>query len=234
MTAATTRPPRAPVQPRIAMVRVEDVVFHPSNVRVDLGDLRDLADSIQRIGLLQPIVVEVYGSVLRLRAGHRRVAAARLAGVTRLPAVIHPEPLAEADWVLHALHENTKRRGLDPAERAAALKRLKQLGRSTTEIARHLGVSEGTIRNWAAGVEATVAAPEPDDDTPAGGHQVPRFRDKAPIRPRKSIGTPVLARFTRTWRDYPAATLDTLLAALDRLAETGRVTDALPDYSAEE
>lgn len=230
MTAAATRPPRAPVQPRIAMVRVEDVVFHPSNVRVDLGDLRDLADSIQRIGLLQPIVVEVYGSVLRLRAGHRRVAAARLAGVTRLPAVIHPEPLAEADWVLQALHENTKRRGLDPVERAAALKRLKQLGRSTTEIARHLSVSEGTIRNWAAGVEAPTPEPPASEETP---HSAPHF-DVTRAKRKTTIGTAALARFARTWRDYPAATLDTLLAALDRLAETGRVTDALPDYSAEE
>jgi ParB/RepB/Spo0J family partition protein len=224
--------PRA--EPRAAVVRLDDVVFHPRNVRTDLGDLRELADSITQVGLLQPIVVEVYGDRLRLRAGHRRVAAARLAGITKLPAFIHPEALNEADWVLQALHENTKRRALDPAERADAIKRLKQLGRSTVEIARHLGVSEGTIRSWAAGIDPVPAAGEPAV-TGAPAEQRRKPGPQPLTRGRASVVKRTdLTRLATAWRRYPDATLFDILAALDAFAASGYLHDALPPQPTEE
>jgi ParB/RepB/Spo0J family partition protein len=219
---------RPPAEPKAGMVKLDDVVFHPRNVRTDLGDLRELADSITQVGLLQPIVVERYGDRVRLRAGHRRVAAALLAGLTKLPAFIHPEALNEADWVLQALHENTKRRALDPQERADAIVRLKQLGRSTMEIARHLGVSEGTIRNWAAGVDTTpTASSEPTAEQPARER---RSAGSNPLaRGRSSmVKRTDLTRLVTAWRRYPDATLFDVLAALDKVAATGYITDALP------
>lgn len=64
---------------RVGLVKLTDIVFHPHNVCRDLGDLRSLTASIARHGVMQPVVVEEYGDHVRLRAGHRRVAA-RAAG----------------------------------------------------------------------------------------------------------------------------------------------------------
>ncbi|MFB7798966.1 ParB N-terminal domain-containing protein [Isoptericola sp. NPDC056134] len=69
-------------------VRLDLIQFHPHNVRVDLGDLRDLAASIKEFGVLAPVVLEQRGEMLRVRNGHRRVAAARNAGLERIPAGI--------------------------------------------------------------------------------------------------------------------------------------------------
>lgn len=234
MTAAPQA--RHTPEPRAALVRVDDVQFHPRNVRRDLGDLRELAGSIARYGVLQPVVVEVYGPGLRLRAGHRRVAAARIAGLTRVPAMVHPEALNEPEWVLQALHENTMRRNLDPGERADAIRRLKQLGKTTVEIAENLGVSVGTVRSWASGVEAVTAAPEePTDDDPAQPSAQLGARPRGgshPRRPRRTVvAATVLAGFVHAWRARPDATAGELLDALDRLAETGRITEALPAAS---
>lgn len=64
---------------RVGRVRLDAIDFHQHNVREDLGDLRDLTASIRRFGIMQPVVLEQRGDRLRIRAGHRRVAAARLA-----------------------------------------------------------------------------------------------------------------------------------------------------------
>jgi ParB/RepB/Spo0J family partition protein len=224
-------------EPRAALVRVDDIDFHPRNVRRDLGDLRDLADSIARVGILQPVILEMRGNRLRLRAGHRRIAAARLAGLTRVPAMIHPTCLGEAEWVMQALHENTKRRDLDPAERADAIRRLKQGGMSTTAIADGLGVSVGTVRNWAAGVEPVAAAPkEPAEvDAEQPSRQQGARPGAGPLgpRPRRTIvSAKVLASFTQAWRGRPDATVLEVLDALDQVAATGRTTEALPPEGA--
>ena len=79
--------------PAVAYVPLERLRAHPDNVRRDLGDLRELADSIRRQGILQPLRVEHRpgGQVLRIRAGHRRAAAAESAGLRRVPCVIEAE-----------------------------------------------------------------------------------------------------------------------------------------------
>lgn len=142
---------------RAALVAVDKIVFHPHNVRRDLGDLRPLARSIGRYGLLQPVSVEVYGDRYRLRAGHRRTAAARLAGLQRIPAVIYPLPLDDLDWLVQSVHENEQRRGLDKQERRRAVLALRDLGCSWSGIAEHFDVSEGTARQWGS---------RPGDPTP--------------------------------------------------------------------
>lgn len=233
MTAAPLqRLPPAARPPKAVLVRVDDVQFHPRNVRRDLGDLRELTNSVALYGLMQPIVVEIHGDALRLRAGHRRLAAARLAGLFRIPALVHDHALAEDEWVLQALHENTMRRNLDPGERADAIRRLKHLGKSTVEIAANLGVSVGTVRSWAAGVEAVPTAPiEPADAESATRRPDARVTGQRPVRPRKSLSTSVLIRFATAWREQhkqqPVA-VEELLDALEQVAGTGRITDAMP------
>ncbi|WP_369068570.1 ParB/RepB/Spo0J family partition protein [Kineococcus terrestris] len=143
----------------VARIRVADVRFHPHNVRRDLGDLRDLTGSIKRYGVMQPLVVERYGPGFRLRAGHRRLAAARLAGLASVPALVHREVLEDDEFLMQALHENLMRRGLDHDERRQALHDLRDAGCTWQGIADSLSVSVATVKKWAAHVPTTGKRP---------------------------------------------------------------------------
>lgn len=91
----------------IEEVRVED------RFRQDLGDIEELADSVKQYGLLQPITVD---QDLRLLAGGRRLAACKLAGMDKIPAVIRRvEAPAEAFEI--ELIENIHRKDLSWQER---------------------------------------------------------------------------------------------------------------------
>lgn len=136
---------------RVALVRIDQIRFHPANIRRELGDLRDLSDSILQYGVLQPVVVEHYGDTLRLRMGHRRVAAAQLAGLRTVPAVIHAEPLDEKSFLLQAVQENFNRAAVSASDRVRTVTRLRELGCSWRSIASAFHVSPKTAAGWVAG-----------------------------------------------------------------------------------
>jgi ParB/RepB/Spo0J family partition protein len=131
---------------RVGRVCIDLIDYHRHNVRVDLGDLRDLVDSIKRFGIMQPVVLEQRGQRFRIRAGHRRVAAARLAGLDRVPAIIHDDALEDDEWLTAAVHENTRRRSLDRADRARTVEAMRKVGMRWEAIADALGVAPATAR----------------------------------------------------------------------------------------
>lgn len=135
-------------QVRAALVRVDKCAVHPHNVRRDLGDLRPLMASIARFGVMQPIVVEARGTGLRLRAGHRRLAAVQLLGKSHIPAIIHSDSLEVDEWLVQAVQENVMRRGLDADERRDAIQAMRAEAMSQQGIAQAFGVSPATIRTW--------------------------------------------------------------------------------------
>lgn len=190
------------------LVPVGQIRFHPRNVRRDLGDLRDLAESIRRVGLIQPVVVERHPDYLLLRAGHRRVAAARLAGVVRVPAVVHADHLSTEQFLVQALHENLHRAALDPVDRARAITDLKAAGRSTAELARELGVTPNTVRAWALpadpGPGETPAPSTPDaQDEHRPATAAPPVQAVPAPRPRSAQSVAAAAR-ARVHRELPA------------------------------
>ena len=134
--------------PRVGRVPIDVCDVHPHNIRRDLGDLRSLTESIRRYGIMQPIVVETRGERLRLRAGHRRLAAARLAGLDRIPAIIHGQALDNDEWLVHSVQENVIRRGLDSKERADVVHALRAEGMTWDGVAETFGVSVTAVRNW--------------------------------------------------------------------------------------
>lgn len=136
---------------KVALVRIDQIRFHPANIRRELGDLRDLSDSILQYGVLQPVVVEHYGDTLRLRIGHRRVAAAQLAGLRTVPAVIHAEPLDEKSFLLQAVQENFNRAAVSASDRIRTVTRLRELGCSWRMIASAFHVSPKTAAGWVTG-----------------------------------------------------------------------------------
>ena len=90
---------------------------HPDNPRKDLGDLTDLAASIKRSGVLQNLTAVPspdHPDMYRIVIGHRRHAAAGLAGVDELPCAI--EDMSYADQVATMLAENMQRNDLTIAD----------------------------------------------------------------------------------------------------------------------
>lgn len=172
-----TRPDRDDA--RVARVPLDRLRAHPRNVRHDLGDLRELAASIAADGVLVPVMAERRGEVLQLLHGHRRAAAAGLAGLRSVPCVVVPEHSDEQAIVV-MVAENTRRRSLSPVEKRDAIAALHdQHDYTYSEIADRLGISVATVYAWRragteadealAGGAAAAAAPELDDEgEPAG------------------------------------------------------------------
>ncbi|MDR2657362.1 MAG: ParB/RepB/Spo0J family partition protein [Oscillospiraceae bacterium] len=108
--------------------------------------LRQLADSIEQSGILQPIIVCPMQGRYRIVAGERRWRAARLAGLASIPAIIR-----EADAIGRmelALIENLQREDLNPVEEAAAIRALMdECGLTQESVSQRLGRSRPSIAN---------------------------------------------------------------------------------------
>ena len=127
---------------------VGDLVPNPRQPRgpVDAASVRDLADSIAQHGVLQPVLVRPAGSGYELIAGHRRLAAAIVAGLSTIPALVMT--LSDDDSGIIALVENLQREDLNFLDEAAAYERLLSEFELTQEdLARRLGKSQSTIAN---------------------------------------------------------------------------------------
>lgn len=133
----------------VTHLAVEDIAAHPGNVRDSLGDLTDLARSIHEHGILQPLTVtEGPDGRFLLIAGHRRLGAALLAGLTRVPVVIRHDVTDESTQLVLMLVENCQRRDLGPIEKAEAYGALRHRGLTVAEIARQVGVSCPTVYTY--------------------------------------------------------------------------------------
>lgn len=120
----------------VTHVPVTQLLAHPGNVRNGLGDLSELAASVREHGILQPLVVTEHPETderFILLAGHRRLGAALLVGITQVPVVIR-----------HGLTD-CQRRDLGPVEKAEAYGALRNRGLSISEISRRTGVNTATI-----------------------------------------------------------------------------------------
>jgi len=107
--------------------------------RFDAEPLGELAESIRLHGVLQPLLVRRLSDGYELIAGERRWRAARLAGLTAVPAVVRSDTGNDEQLVL-GLIENLQRADLDPIEEARGLRRLtEEFGLTHEEVAQRIG-----------------------------------------------------------------------------------------------
>jgi ParB family chromosome partitioning protein len=136
----------------------------------DEDSLQELATSIEAVGVLQPIVVRPQEDRFQIVMGERRVRAAKLAGLTAIPAIVR---ITEEDHLLRdALIENIHREDLNALEEAAAYQQLlADFGVTHEELASKLGRSRSAITNsirllrLAPSVQRRIAA-----ETLSAGH----------------------------------------------------------------
>ncbi len=109
--------------------------------------LTELTFSLKEIGLLQPIVVRAVGTnQYEIVAGERRFRAAKLAGFTKIPALIRDT--LDTHMLRDALLENLHRAQLNPLEEAAAYQQLlEDFGGTQEELAAKLGRSRPQVTN---------------------------------------------------------------------------------------
>jgi len=143
--------PEAPrARSGLAELPLNAVRPNPEQPRADIEDasLEELAASIREHGVLQPLLVsEGDDGSYTLIAGERRLRAARLAGLSTVPAVIRERLDARTELEL-ALVENLQRRDLSPIEEALAFEHLRaEFGLSQEEIARRVGFDRSTVAN---------------------------------------------------------------------------------------
>ena len=127
---------------------VDSIMPNPDQPRrrFDETELRKLADSIGRHGVLQPVVVrEREGGGYELIVGERRWRASQLAGRETLPAVVK-EQSAPALLEL-ALVENVQRHDLNPMELAHAFRTLIDRGHTQEDVGRRVGLDRSTVAN---------------------------------------------------------------------------------------
>lgn len=130
----------------ISLDQIQPNPFQPREV-FDDEKLRELASSIKEHGILQAVVVSPTGDGnFFLVAGERRCRAARIAGLSSVPAII--KSLDRKTMLEIALIENLQREDLNPVEEARAYKRLMQEYNYTQEeLARRIGRSRPSIAN---------------------------------------------------------------------------------------
>lgn len=145
---AVARAAARPDSPQVANVPVDRLRAHPDNVRRDLGDLRELTASIRGRGVLQPLRVERRGDFMRIRAGHRRAAAAQLAKLRKVPCVIVSE--CETDEaIVEMFGENLHREGLSVEEKRDNAQRLiREFDYTVEGVAAAIGVAQTTVAAW--------------------------------------------------------------------------------------
>lgn len=114
--------------------------------QIEQDGLRELAASIAEHGVLQPILVTEAADGYRLIAGERRLRAAEMAGLERIPAVVRS--VEEESQLAFALIENLQRADLNPVEEARAFQRLvDEFGLTQEEVARRVGRSRSAVTN---------------------------------------------------------------------------------------
>ncbi len=133
----------------VSEVPVSVLKPNPQQPRRDFDEttLRELADSIRQKGVLQPVLAEpsADGGYIII-AGERRVRAARIAGLERVPVLVRqfsPEEKLEI-----ALIENVQREDLNPIEEALAYRNLMEIaGLNQEQIAGRVGKDRSTVAN---------------------------------------------------------------------------------------
>lgn len=135
----------------VRTVPIESLEPSPLQPRRDFGEeeLAQLADSLRRHGLLQPLLVRPSrgaGGGFEIVAGERRWRAAQKAGIFELPVVVRE--LEDREVVQLALVENLQREDLDPLEEAEAYRRLiEEFGHTQEEVAQAVGRSRSHVAN---------------------------------------------------------------------------------------
>lgn len=118
---------------------------HPDNPRKDVGDISELSESIKQNGIFQNLtVIPKSDGGYTVIIGHRRLAAAKLAGMTSVPCIV--TEMSEKEQMQTMLLENMQRSDLTVYEQAQGFQMMLDLGSTVEEVAEKSGFSVTTVK----------------------------------------------------------------------------------------
>lgn len=133
----------------IKQIRVKIIEPHPNNPRKDLGDLKELTESIKTKGVLQNLTVvpslNSGGAYYTVVIGHRRFAAAKAAGLNTVPCIV--SHMSEKEQIETMLIENMQRNDLTTYEQAGGFQMMIDFGDTISDLSQSTGFSEQTIKH---------------------------------------------------------------------------------------
>jgi ParB family chromosome partitioning protein len=121
---------------------------NPNQPRTDMDEdgIAELADSVRKVGVLQPIIVRPHGDGYQIIAGERRWRAAKAAGLDRVP--VRVMSTTETEALAIALIENLQRSDLNAIEEARGYRRLiGEYGMTQAELADRVSKSRSAVTN---------------------------------------------------------------------------------------
>ncbi|MFC3198384.1 ParB/RepB/Spo0J family partition protein [Parapedobacter deserti] len=134
----------------ISAVSISKVAINPFQPRTDFDEeaLRELAESIKLQGLIQPITVrQAEGGAYQLISGERRLRAAKLAGLTEIPAYIRTAN--DQQMLEMALIENIQRENLNAIEVALSFQRMiEECNLKQEELGERVSKNRSTVTNY--------------------------------------------------------------------------------------
>ena len=143
---ANISPDRTDVVREISVEEIHPNPYQPRQV-FDPQAMNELADSIKNYGILQPVIVrKIDEGNYELIAGERRLRAAKMVGLEKIPAIVRKYTDQEISEI--ALIENLQRQNLNVIEEAQAYQRLiAEFGYTQDKLAKKIGVSRSQITN---------------------------------------------------------------------------------------
>lgn len=130
--------------PVIRNVPVEKILANQLQPRRDMGDLKELTNSIKENGIIEPVIVKPRDGNFEIIAGERRFRAAKEAGMTEIPCIEHDIPDNEA--LEMSIVENIQRKDLNVFEQADSIRSLAEIyGYTHEEIAKKIGKSRVSV-----------------------------------------------------------------------------------------
>ncbi|MBN2184448.1 MAG: ParB/RepB/Spo0J family partition protein [Candidatus Krumholzibacteriota bacterium] len=133
---------------RVMELEINSIEPNPFQPRThfDESQLQELAESIRKNGVIQPVVVRRVEGRYQLIMGERRLRGSKLAGKTTIPAIVRT--VNDNQSLSFALMENLQREDLNPVEEGKGYKALKdEFGFSIKEISQYLGKDRTTVSN---------------------------------------------------------------------------------------
>lgn len=225
---------------KIEYIAIGMLTPHPDNPRKDVGDVTELAASIRRSGVLQNLTVvsvpdeDGYTKEYRVVIGHRRLAAAQLAGLDELPCVV-----SDMDYrtqLATMLSENMQRADLTLVEQVEGIQLMLDLGESVAAVSELTGLSESTVRRRAKLAELQL----PREAFARSAARGARLEDYAkleqlsdPAHREKALATIGSESFPRTFDDLLSkerweARKQEIVKILDAYAERVDCYDDIP------
>jgi len=127
---------------------INDIITNPYQPRIDFDKekLSELANSLKNHGIIQPLLVSRKGEKFELVAGERRLQAAKLAGITKVPVIV--KAVENKEKLELAIIENVQRHNLNPIEEAKAYHKLiMEFKMNQEEVADKMGKSRSSVAN---------------------------------------------------------------------------------------